>query len=132
MNKLTDLQIIIFQIIKNNPQKPWDYKFLSQGPNITWDNVIDNPDLPRDYNFLSQGPNITYQIIQNNNKHWNYYQLSKNIFNNRKYNWSKKLHKFYSKQIKAEILHLLWIWKKGENIKCLPKDVLYMILEIIY
>lgn len=63
---------------------------------------------------------------------WNYYCLSNNRFNNRKYNWNKQLHKFYSKKIKGEILYLLWVWKNGKNINKIPKDILYMIMEIMY
>jgi hypothetical protein len=44
----------------------------------------------------------------------------------------KKLHKFYSKQIKQEIIHLIWIWKKSEIVSKLPKDILYLIIEILY
>ena len=32
-------------------------------PNITWDIVKDNPDKLWDYEFLSRNPNITWKII---------------------------------------------------------------------
>jgi hypothetical protein len=82
---------------------------------------------------LSGNPNITWEIIQQNpEKPWDYDWISTNTFNGRIYNWSKKLHKFYSKQIKQEIIHLIWIWKKSEIVSKLPKDILYKLLEIIY
>jgi hypothetical protein len=32
--------------VKNNPDKPWDWDWLSKNPNITFDIVKDNPDKP--------------------------------------------------------------------------------------
>jgi hypothetical protein len=119
MNKLNDLQILL--------------QLLSQNPNITYEIIQQNPDKGWNYNYLSRNSNITYKIIQQNpDGPWNYCYLSTNTFNGRIYNWSKKLHKFYSKKIKEEIIHLIWIWKKSENVSKLPKDVLYLIISIIY
>jgi len=33
-----------FNFIKNNPDKPWEWKRLSENPNITMDIVRDNPE----------------------------------------------------------------------------------------
>jgi len=110
---------ITWEIVQENPDKPWDYNYLSENPNITWEIVQSNPDKGWNYYALSKNPNITYglrpakrQIIQENpeslrdapqgHKHWNYNALSQNTFNCRKYNWIKKLHKYYSKKIKGE------------------------------
>jgi hypothetical protein len=41
-----------WDIVKANPDKPWDYELLSDNPNITWDIVKANPDKPWDYEFL--------------------------------------------------------------------------------
>ena len=90
---------------KKNPNKPWDYVYLSYNPNITWKIVQANPDLP-----------------------WDYSLLSKNTFNNRKYSWNQKLHKYYSKKQKSEILHLIWIFKRIQLIK----DIGYIIISKIY
>jgi len=38
-----------FDYILENPDKPWNYGFLSMNPNITWDIVLANPDFPWDY-----------------------------------------------------------------------------------
>jgi hypothetical protein len=42
-----------FNYIKNNPDKPWNYDYLSYNPNITWDIVATNPDKPWNWSFLS-------------------------------------------------------------------------------
>jgi hypothetical protein len=39
--------------VKANPDKPWDYGYLSQNPNITWDIVKANPEEPWNYKWLS-------------------------------------------------------------------------------
>jgi hypothetical protein len=60
----------------------WDYRWLSENPNITWDIVKDNPDTPWDYNWLSENPNITWEIVRDNpNKRWDWTSLSMNLFN---------------------------------------------------
>jgi hypothetical protein len=52
---------------------------LSQNPNITWDIVKANPDRPWDYSSLSKNPNITWDIVESNlDKLWNYNWLTKN------------------------------------------------------
>ncbi len=53
---------------------------LSQNPNITWEIVKNNPEKPWDYSMLSKNTNITWEIVQNNpDKPWNYYHyLSQN------------------------------------------------------
>ena len=30
------------EIIKANPDKPWNWRFISMNPNITWDMILDN------------------------------------------------------------------------------------------
>ena len=69
-----------FQFIKDNSDKPWDFRLLSKNPNITWDIVQANPDKPWNFNYLSENPNITWDIVQANpNKPWNFDWLSLNI-----------------------------------------------------
>jgi hypothetical protein len=109
------------QIVQQNPNIPWNYWCLCR--------------------FRQKNPNITWEIVQQNqDKPWDYWCLSQNKFNDRKYNWSKKLHKFYSQKIKLEILHLIWIWKKSEIVCCseepreaskLPKDIISNNRDII-
>ena len=80
-----------FDYIKNNTNKPWNYSYLSQNPNITWEIVQDNPNIPWNYHYLSQNPNITWEIVQDNSEiPWNYKSLS--------YNKMSK-HPFFTKQL---------------------------------
>jgi hypothetical protein len=68
-----------FQFIKDNPDKLWNYYYLSKNPNITCKIVQENPDKDWDYCNLSYNPNITWKIVQANpDKSWDYYYLSKN------------------------------------------------------
>ena len=53
------------KLLKLYPDKEWDYKYLSQNPNITWDNVQNNPDKPWNYYWLSSNPNITWNNVKN-------------------------------------------------------------------
>ena len=48
-----------FQFILENPDKLWNWCYLSANPNITWDIVCANPDKPWNWGFLSLNPNIT-------------------------------------------------------------------------
>ena len=43
-----------FDYIKENPHLPWNYGWLSENPNITWEHVKNNPDCPWDYYYLSK------------------------------------------------------------------------------
>jgi hypothetical protein len=52
-----------FNFIKNNPDKPWNWRLLSRNPNITFDIVLKNPDKPWDWRWLSQNPNIKLSIL---------------------------------------------------------------------
>ena len=86
-----------FDYIKNNPDKPWKYTYLSANPNITWDIVVANPDKPWNWNQLSWNPNITWNIVvANPDKPWNYHELSynkmskHNFFNNQQLSYVLK------------------------------------------
>jgi hypothetical protein len=69
-----------FNYIENNPDKPWNWEYLSENPNITWDIVVDNPEKKWDYDSLSVNPNITWDIIEANlDKPWIYELLSENL-----------------------------------------------------
>ena len=35
---------ITWEIIQNNPDKNWNWKWISKNPNITWDIIQNNPD----------------------------------------------------------------------------------------
>jgi hypothetical protein len=66
-------------IVKNNPDKEWNYDWLSINPNITWKIVQNNPDKEWNYDWISSNPNITWKIVNNNpDKKWNYDRLFEN------------------------------------------------------
>ena len=52
---------ITWDIVKTNPDKPWDYSGLSVNPNITWDIVLANPDKPWNYRWLSSNKMSRYE-----------------------------------------------------------------------
>jgi hypothetical protein len=51
---------IKWDIVVNNPNKPWDWCGLSKNQNITISIVKDNKDKPWDWYGLSANPNITW------------------------------------------------------------------------
>ncbi len=65
--------------IKTNPDKPWNWRYLSHNPNITIEDIISNPDKPWDWEYISSNPNITMEDIKTNpDKPWNWRYLSHN------------------------------------------------------
>lgn len=52
-----------FQFILENPDKDWNYKFMSLNPNLTFEIVQANPDKDWDYEYLIQNPNISISQI---------------------------------------------------------------------
>ena len=74
-----------FQFISNNMDKDWEWEWLSENPNITWEIVEANPDKPWDWYGLSSNPNITWEIVEANpDKPWKWYRLSSNKFTKEK------------------------------------------------
>jgi hypothetical protein len=68
-----------FDIVINNPDKPWNWWHLSNNPNITFDIVNSHPDKPWDWCGLSINPNITWDVVEANpDKPWNWLGLSMN------------------------------------------------------
>ena len=53
-----------FDYIKNNPDKPWNYSYLSKHPNITWEIVQNNPDFPWEYNYLSNNHMCEHEFFK--------------------------------------------------------------------
>ena len=76
-NQLSINPNITWEIVRDNPDKKWNFSVLSSNPNITWEIVRDNPDKPWSYYMLSMNPNITWDIIKDNpDKPWSYYYIS--------------------------------------------------------
>ena len=67
---------IMWKIVRDNPEKPWNWFFLSKNPNITWEIVRDNPEKPWSWVGLSKNPNITWEIVRDNpDRPWKYSAL---------------------------------------------------------
>jgi hypothetical protein len=65
--------IVTWEIVKDNPDLPWDWDGLSGNPNITWEIVKSNLDKPWSWVGLSWNPNITWEIVKSNlDKPWNW------------------------------------------------------------
>ena len=59
------------KFIEDNPDKDWNWYYISCNPNITWEIIRDNPDKPWDWYSISMNPNITWEIIRDNpDKRW--------------------------------------------------------------
>ena len=67
--------------ILDNPDKDWNWNYLSMNSNITMKDILDNPDKPWNWNYLSMNSNITIKDVKNNHdKPWNWNYLSCNKF----------------------------------------------------
>ena len=52
--KLSSSKYIDMNDVVKNPDIPWDYKYLSMNPNITWKIITSYPDLPWDLNWIAK------------------------------------------------------------------------------
>ena len=88
--KINDLFCQKFwQFILDNPDKPWDWEWISKNPNINWEIIENNHDKDWDWYWISNNPNITWEIIENNpDKDWHWrWDIQKSKYylgNNRK------------------------------------------------
>ena len=57
---------ITWDIIKGHPERPWEPEMVSRNKNITWEIVKANPEYPWNFQSLTVNPNITWSIIKNN------------------------------------------------------------------
>jgi len=77
--KLIKMISDLFEFVRANPDKPWDWSYLSQNPNITMEDVCANPDKPWNWYGVSMNPNITMEdVIEHPDKPWNWSGLSRN------------------------------------------------------
>ena len=51
---LSKSEVITITDVIENPSLPWDYKFLSMNPNITWKIIISYPEIPWDYEYIAR------------------------------------------------------------------------------
>ena len=95
------------QFIIDNPNKLWNWNWLSGNPNLTWDIVQTNLDKKWNWFNLSQNLNITWDIIQQNrDKPWDWNLLSDNCMSKSKNNW---INKRRLKHIKAYQIQRHWL-----------------------
>ena len=74
------LEITIKDIL-DNLDKPWDWFWVSQNPNITMKDILDNLDKPWNWSGISGNPSITMKYINDNpDKRWSWSTMSLNIF----------------------------------------------------
>jgi hypothetical protein len=115
------------EIVKANPDKPWNYNGLSLNPNITWEIVCKNPDEPWNYYYLSFNPNITWKIVKANiDKPWDYYMLSYNQMDKSKEKEEfirKKFQEWFRRsELKAELMANVWHPRNFEKFKYLDPE----------
>ena len=119
------------EIIENNPDKPWDWEWISNNDNITIDFVekhIDKPwdweqvswsdyltmefiekypDKPWDWEGILENPNLTLEMIDKYyDKNWNWKIISEQIFKKDYENELLKLQNF--KNIEEELIQKTW------------------------
>ncbi len=104
-----------WDLVCDNPDKPWDWDGISENPSITFDMVQNNPDKPWDWNYISRNPNTTPQIIKDNpDKLWDWRDLSWNEMNQPYYKSSD-----YKKHLANQLANM--IFEELIAITCNPR-----------
>ena len=68
---------LTMNILKQLPDKDWDFNKLSSHPNLTMNILKQLPDKCWDFNKLSSHPNLTMDILEQlRNKEWNWENIS--------------------------------------------------------
>ena len=90
-----------WDIIRNNLDKPWDYTYLSDNPNISWEIVDEYKDLDWDYYSLLVNPmtRSKEEFIRNKFQKW-----------------------FTRSELKAELMAVVWHPKNFEKFKYLDPE----------
>jgi hypothetical protein len=69
------------EIIKENPDKPWNWHGISMNPNLTMEFIKENSDKLWSWYYISSNPNITMNDIKENpDKPWVWTWITQNIF----------------------------------------------------
>jgi hypothetical protein len=63
------------------PNKPWDWQYISENPNLTMEIIEKYPNKPWDWYLISYNSNITMDFIEKNQDKINFHNLSNNRFN---------------------------------------------------
>ena len=84
------------EIIENNPDKNWDWSYVSRNPNITMEMIENNPDKPWKWRYISHNSNLTMEIIDKYpDKGWDWCNISQNTFKKEKELFYEKWYKIY-------------------------------------
>ena len=87
---------ITMDIIKNNPDKHWDYAWIGSHMNITLDMILSNLDKPWNFSWIARHPNLTFADIKKipgvdwtkqKSLSWNPNLTFDDIINNPEYQW---------------------------------------------
>ena len=114
MDAISENPNITWNIIQNNPDKPWNWNYISINPNITLEIIQQNPNKPWKWHLLSNNPNITLEMIQANlDKPWDWYDIS---YNKKGLGKEKWINQRRLKYIKA-----LQIQRHWRNCSCNPE-----------
>ena len=97
-----------FQYVKDNSDKDWDYKWLSQNPNITWKIVESNLDKPWNYK------NLSYNTMD---------KVRKEYIRKRFQEWFKK------SDLKKELMENVWHPRNWEKFKYLDPETFGDLIE---
>lgn len=77
---LSSCNYITWNMVRNNLNKPWNFKKISRNSIVTIDIVLDTPFLRWDWNELTLNKNMTFDIIKNNIRlPWNSYLLTQKL-----------------------------------------------------
>ena len=65
-NEISSNPNFIFDFIKENLDKSWNWYFISQHKNITCEIIKNNPNISWDWDGISSNPSITIDLIKEN------------------------------------------------------------------
>jgi hypothetical protein len=108
------------EIIEKYPDKSWDWKWISENPNITMEIIEKYPDNPWNWSYISENPNITMEIIEKYpDRTWNWEWISKNkfLYDKNVYNYSINID---IKKNKYKLYNILneYLYKDIINLVC--------------
>lgn len=69
---------IDFQHVLDNPELPWNWKYLSANKKITQDDLIENPELPWNWKYLSSHIDLQF-VYANTELPWDYSVLCRRV-----------------------------------------------------
>jgi hypothetical protein len=86
---LSTCNYITWKIVRNNLNKPWNFKKISRNKIVKIEDVLDTPFLNWNWDELTLNDNMTFDVIKNNPRQlWNMETLEKKLT-------EKQLKEFY-------------------------------------